>query len=96
MKHLGCRRCNVVEHSMGEACSSCRFRVPLLPRAICLSRLCGTLVAFGPAWALVDSVNSFRTGEVRAEARETIEYECRGSSTHPLAEASALTQSDDS
>jgi hypothetical protein len=42
-------------------------------------------VAFGLTWALVDSVNSFRTGEARAEARETIEYECRGSSTHSLA-----------
>jgi hypothetical protein len=37
----------------------------LLPRAICLSRLCRTFVAFGLTWALVDSVNSFRTVEAQ-------------------------------
>ncbi len=42
---------------------------------MCLSRLRGTFVAFGLTWALVESVNSLRTAEARAEARETIEYE---------------------
>ena len=44
-------------------------------------------MALGLTWALVDSVNSSRTGEARAEARKTIDYECRGSSTRSLAEA---------
>ena len=51
------------------------FMAPLLPRAMCLSRLRGTFVAFGLTWALVEFVNSLRTAEARAEARETIEYE---------------------
>jgi hypothetical protein len=54
--------------------SSCRFRA-LLPRAICLSRLSRTFVAFGLTWALVDSVNSFRT----VEAQPGVPY-CRFSS----------------
>jgi hypothetical protein len=44
--------------------SSYRFRA-LLPRAIFLSRFCGTFVVFELTWALVDSVNSSDGGSAR-------------------------------
>ena len=60
-KRLGCRRSTL---SGIEREKLYRFRA-LLPRAVCLTRLCRAFVAFGLTWALVDSVNSFRTVEAQ-------------------------------